>query len=366
MIINRCYKLNSIKPKIRKTFYLAVLIMFMFISLSGCKTKDPSVKTIGISAPSNDIQRWAVETVLMRDKLREKGYEVIIQYASSDISMQISQIENLIAKDADVLIVIPIESASLGEAMDMAAEHEIPVISYDMLITNTDAVSYYTTFDNYRVGTIQGQYVKDKLDLDHADRSYNIEFTAGDPGDNNAGFFYNGAVDVLKPYLDSGVLKIVSGQDSFGKCATPSWNTEKAQQRAENILASYYNDTAVDVWVASNDTTALGVSSALAVSYKGSYPLITGQDCTLINVKNILNGKQAMSVFKDPSLLIDATVNMVDEIFSGKPVTVNDTKTYYNGVKIVPSYLCEPVYVDKDNCIELLTSSGFYTIDQLQ
>lgn len=354
------------KNKTMKTLKLILMIMILSGALIGCRRRDPDVKVIGISAPSNDIQRWAVETVQMENKLKEKGYEVIIQYASSDISMQISQIENLIAKDADVLIVIPVEAASLGEAMDMAIEHQIPVISYDMLITNTDAVSYYTTFDNYEVGKIQGQYVREKLDLDHAKRTYNIEFTAGDPGDNNAGFFYNGAVDVLKPYLDSGVLRILSGQDSFGKCATPSWNTEKAQQRAENILASYYNNEDVDIWLASNDTTALGVSSALSVSYKGSYPIITGQDCTLINVKNILSGKQAMSVFKDPAMLIDATVNMVDEIILNKPVTVNDTATYFNGIKTVPSYLCEPIYVDKENCIEVLTSSGFYTPEQLK
>lgn len=362
--MNNCR--NIMKNRTLKTSCLIVMIMILLSGLSGCKRKDPNVKVIGISAPSNDIQRWAVETVQMKERLQEKGYEVIVQYASSDISMQISQIENLIAKDADVLIVIPVEAASLGEAMDMAIEHKIPVISYDMLITNTDAVSYYTTFDNYKVGSIQGQYVKERLDLDRAGRTYNIEFTAGDPGDNNAGFFYNGAVDVLKPYLDSGVLRIQSGQDSFGKCATPSWNTEKAQQRAENILASYYNDQDVDIWLASNDTTALGVSSALAISYKGKYPIITGQDCTLINVRNILDGKQAMSVFKDPAMLIDATVKMVDEIISGQPVTVNDTKTYFNGIKIVPSYLCEPIYVDKDNCIEILTSCGFYTIDQLK
>ena len=350
----------------KKTFCFLVLVMSVLFFLCACKTKDPTVKRIGISAPSNDIQRWAVETVQMKDKLQDKGYEVMIQYASNDISMQISQIENLIGKEVDVLIIIPVEAASLGEAMDMALEHEIPIISYDMLITNTDAVSYYTTFDNYKVGLLQGQYVKEKLDLDNAQRTYNIEFTAGDPGDNNAGFYYSAAVEVLKPYLDSGVLKIVSGQDSFGKCATPAWSTEKAQQRAENILASYYSNTDVDIWIASNDTTALGVSSALAASYKGSYPIITGQDCTLINVKNILNGKQSMSVFKDSALLIDATVNMVDEIVSGKSVTVNDKETYFNGVKIVPSYLCEPVSVDKDSCIEVLTSSGFYTLDQLK
>ena len=340
-------------------------MMFVF-TLSGCNSKDPDKKIIGICAPSNEIQRWATETAQMKERLTEKGYEVIVQYANKDVSMQISQIENMIAKGADVLIIVPIESASLGEAMDMAKEHGVPVISYDMLITNTDAVSYYTTFDNYKVGTIQGQYIVDKLDLEHFDRTYNMEISAGDPGDNNAGFYYNGAIDVLKPYLDSGVINVVSGQDSFSQCATPGWSTEKAQQRAESILASYYNDKDVDIWIASADATALGVSNALSTFYKGSYPIITGQDCTLIIVKNILNGKQGMSVFKDPKLLIDATINMVDEILSGRTVSVNDTKTYHNGVKIVPTYLCEPTYVDKDNCIEKLTSTGFYTLDQLR
>ena len=361
------YKLikNSLNKYVNIIIHYIVLIMIVF-SLFGCKSKHADKKIIGICAPSNEIQRWATETVQMKERLTEKGYEVIVQYANKDVSMQISQIENMIAKGADILIVVPIEAASLGEAMDMAKEHGIPVISYDMLITNTDAVSYYATFDNYKVGTIQGQYIVDKLDLENANRTYNMEISAGDPGDNNAGFFYNGALDVLKPYLDSGVINIVSGQDSFSQCATPGWNTEKAQQRAESIIASYYNDKDVDIWIASADATALGVSNALSIFYKGSYPIITGQDCTLISIRNILNGKQGMSVFKDPKLLINATINMVDEIISGKEVSINDTQTYHNGIKIVPTYLCEPTYVDKDNCIEVLTSAGLYTLDQLK
>ena len=356
---------NKINKYLNIIIQYSILVMLMF-SLFACNSKDPNKNIIGICAPSNEIQRWATETAQMKERLTEKGYEVIVQYANKDVSMQISQIENMIAKGADILIVVPIESASLGEAMDMAKEHEIPVISYDMLITNTDAVSYYTTFDNYKVGTIQGQYIIDKLDLEHSNRTYNMEISAGDPGDNNAGYFYSGAMDILKPYIDSGVINIVSGQDSFSQCATPSWSTEKAQQRAESILASYYNDKDVDIWLASADATALGVSNALSTFYKGSYPIITGQDCTLIIIKNILNGKQEMSIFKDPRLLIDATINMVDEILSGKTVSVNDTKTYHNGVKIVPTYLCEPTYVNKDNCIEVLTSTGFYSLDQLR
>ncbi|WP_408070531.1 substrate-binding domain-containing protein [Butyrivibrio sp. JL13D10] len=349
----------------RKYIYILLALSALLILMTGCYAKKSDKKIIGISAPSNEIQRWALETVQIRDELYKRGYDVITQYASNDVAMQINQIENMIAQGAEVLIIIPVESASLGEAMDMAKEHNIPVISYDMLITNTDAVSYYTTFDNYGVGRIMGEYVRGKLDLDNASRTYNIEFTSGNPGDNNAAYFFNGAKDVLQPYLDNGVLNIVSGQTTFTQCSTPGWSTEKAQHRAENILASFYQDTDVDIWISGSDITSLGIIGALGNSYNGSYPLITGQDCSLLNVKYIMEGKQAMSVFKDPTLLIEATTNMVDEILSGKEVTVNDTETYFNGIKTVPSYLCKPVYIDADNYEDVLISSGFYTKEQL-
>ena len=231
---------------------------------------------------------------------------------------------------------------------------------------DSDAVSYYATFDNYKVGTVQGTYVKDTLDLDNAEGPFNIEFTAGDPGDNNAGFFFNGAYDVLKPYIDEGKLVVVSGQTKFDDVATPAWATETAQSRAENILSTNYTDKDVDVWLCSNDSTAAGVENALEANYNGKYPIITGQDCDIENTKRMIAGKQSMSVFKDTRTLADQVVKMVGQILNGETVDVNDTKTYDNGKGVVPSYLCEPVFADANNYKEILIDSGYYTEDQLK
>ena len=322
---------------------------------------------IGVSMPTKDLQRWNQDGANMEEQLKDAGYEVELQYASNDPATQLNQIKTMIGNGADVLVIAAIEGDSLGEALDMAAEYEIPVIAYDRLLMNSDAVSYYATFDNYMVGNVQGTYVKDTLYLDNAEGPFNIEFTAGDPGDNNAGYFFAGAYDVLSPYIEEGKLVVPSGQVEFAEVATPQWKTDEAQKRAENILSSYYADgTELDAWVCSNDSTALGVETALAANYDGEYPIVTGQDCDIENVKNMLAGKQSMSVFKDTRTLASQVVKMVGQILNGEEVDVNDTETYDNGVIVVPSYLCEPVFADVDNLDELLIESGYYTEDQLK
>ena len=322
---------------------------------------------VGVSMPTKDLQRWNQDGANMEAELKAAGYEVDLQYASNDVQTQVSQIENMISSGCNVLVVAAIEGSSLGEAMDMAKENNIPVIAYDRLIMNSDAVSYYATFDNYMVGTKQGEYVKEQLDLDNAAGPFNIEFTAGDPGDNNAGYFYNGAYDVLKPYIESGKLNVVSGQTKFEDVATPTWATDVAQKRAENILSSFYADgTQLDVWLCSNDSTALGVENALAANYTGNYPIITGQDCDKANVKNMIAGKQAMSIFKDTRTLASQVVKMTGQILSGATVDVNDQKSYDNGTGIIDTFLCEPVFADVNNYKELLLDSGYYTEADLQ
>ena len=225
----------------------------------------------------------------------------------------------------------------------------------------SDAVDYYATFDNYMVGTVQGNYVKDQLKLDEAEGPFVMEITAGDPGDNNAFYFYGGAMDVLKPYIESGKIVVKSGQIEFNDVATPSWKTETAQTRADSILSSYYADgSKIDAWLCSNDSTALGVTNALADKYDNDYPIITGQDCDVSNTNNMIDGKQSMSVFKDTRTLAKQVVKMVGQILKGETVDVNDTETYNNGVKVVPSFLCEPVFADVNNYKELLIDSGYY------
>ena len=324
-------------------------------------------KTVGVSMPTKDLQRWNQDGANMEEQLKAAGYAVDLQYASNDAATQISQIENMINAPVDVLVIAAIDGESLGAVMDKAAAANIPVIAYDRLIMKSDAVSYYATFDNYMVGTKQGEYIVDKLKLDSAEGPFNMEITAGDPGDNNANYFYSGAMDVLKPYIEAGKIVIPSGQQEFSDVATPLWKTDTAQARMETILSSYYADgTQLDIALCSNDSTALGVANALAANYTGKYPVVTGQDCDVENVKNMLADKQSMSIFKDTRTLASQVVKMVGQILNGETVDVNDTETYDNGVKVVPSFLCEPVFADKNNYKEILIDSGYYTEDQLQ
>ena len=351
---------------------LSVLLSVAVIAtlLTGCGGAGGSssgAKKVGVSMPTKDLQRWNQDGANMEKELKAAGYEVDLQFANNDVQQQVSQIENMISSGCSVLVIAAIEGSSLGEALDMAKKANIPVIAYDRLIMNSDAVSYYATFDNYKVGTVQGEYVVKALDLDNAAGPFNIEFTAGDPGDNNAGFFFNGAMDAVKKYIDEGKLNVVSGQKTFEEVATPTWGTDVAQSRAENILSSFYADgTELDVWLCSNDSTALGVENALAANYKGKYPIITGQDCDIENTKNMIAGKQSMSVFKDTRTLASQVVKMVGQILSNQTVDVNDTTTYGNGVKVVPSFLCEPVFADANNYKQILIESGYYTEDQLK
>ena len=322
---------------------------------------------IGVAMPTQDLQRWNQDGENMKAQLEAKGYEVDLQFAGNDIATQVSQVENMIANGDGVLVVASIDGDSLGTVLAQAKEAGIPVIAYDRLIMNTDAVSYSATFDNYLVGTTQGQYIVDALDLENADGPFNIEMVTGDPGDNNVNFFFGGAMDVLQPYIDAGKLVVPSGQMTKDEVATANWATDAAQSRFENILSSYYADgTTLDAVLASNDSTALGITNALAANYTGEYPIVTGQDCDIANVANIVSGAQSMSVFKDTRTLAAQVVEMVDAIVSGTEVPVNDTETYDNGTGIIPSYLCEPVAVTVDNYKEMLIDSGYYTEDQLQ
>ena len=322
---------------------------------------------VGVAMPTKDLQRWNQDGANMEAQLKAAGYDVDLQYASNDIATQVSQIENMISSGAQVLVIASIDGDSLGTVLAQAKEQGIKVIAYDRLIMNSDAVSYYATFDNYMVGTKQGEYIKQQLDLDNAAGPFNLEIFTGDPGDNNARFFYGGAYDVLKSYIDSGKLVVKSGQVDFDNVATANWSTENAQSRMDAIISANYADgTKLDAVLCSNDSTALGVTNSLEANYTGEWPIITGQDCDVANVKNMIAGKQSMSIFKDTRTLAAKTVEMVDAIMKGTEAPVNDTKTYDNGTGVIPSYLCEPVFADSSNYKELLIDSGYYTEDQLK
>ena len=322
---------------------------------------------VGVAMPTQDLQRWNQDGANMKAQLEEKGYEVDLQYAGNDVAVQVSQLENMIANGVDILVIASIEGDSLGTVLAQAKEAEIPVIAYDRLIMNTDAVSYYATFDNYLVGTIQGNFIVDALDLENAEGPFNIEMVTGDPGDNNVNFFFGGAIDVLQPYIDAGKLVVPSGQMTKDEVATTNWATDAAQARFENILSSHYADgTTLHAILASNDSTALGAVNALAANYTGEYPVVTGMDGDIANVAHVIDGTQSMTVFKDTRTLAGKVVEMVDAIMAGGEAPINDTESYDNGTGIIPSYLCEPVVVTAENYEEVLIESGYYTAEDLQ
>ena len=352
------------KRKLLGLFLALTMVASLF---AGCGNGGANSNKVGVAMPTKDLQRWNQDGDNMKQQLEAAGYTVDLQYASNDIATQVSQIENMINSGCKVLVIASIDGDSLGTVLDQAKEKNIAVIAYDRLIMNSDAVTYYATFDNYMVGTKQGQYIEQQLDLASGAGPFNIELITGDPGDNNARFFFGGAVDVLQKYIDNGQLVVKSGQVDFDTVATANWSTENAQSRFDAIISANYADgTQLDAVLASNDSTALGVANSLEANYTGAWPILTGQDCDIANVKNMIAGKQSMSIFKDTRTLASKTVEMVDAIMKGGTAPVNDKETYDNGTGIIPSYLCEPVFADVNNYKELLIDSGYYTADQLQ
>jgi len=337
------------------------------------ESKESGGKRVGVAMPTQSSQRWIQDGENMKKQLEELGYEVDLQYAEDDVQNQVSQIENMVNNGADCLVIAAVDSSALVNVLAEAKSNDIPVIAYDRLLMDTDAVSYYATFDNEGVGTIIGEYIEDKMELETAEadgKTYNIEFFMGSPDDNNAVFLDNGIHGVLDKYLESGVLVCQSGQTDFEQTNTLRWSQETAQKRCEDILSGYYADGEhLDIVASAFDGLSYGASAALTgagYTTGDEWPLITGQDAELMAVKNIINGSQTMSIFKDTRELAEKCVTMVQAVLEGTEPEINDETTYDNGVKVVPSYLCNPVAVDIDNYVEVLIDSGYYTEDELK
>ncbi len=327
-------------------------------------------KKVGVAMPTQSSERWINDGANMKAKLEALGYEVDLQYAEDDIQAQVSQVENMIASGANCLVIASIDSDALVNVEAQAKEAGIPIIAYDRLLKNTDAVSYYASFDNKGVGTAIAKYIEEKKDLagaKAAGESYTIEFFMGSPDDNNAKMLYDGIIEVLQPYLDDGTLVCKSGRTSFDDTCILRWSQETAQQNCENYLTGFYADEDLDIACTAFDGFAYGVKSALegAGYTEANWPLVTGQDAELMAVKNIISGKQTMSIYKDTRLLADKCVTMVQAVLEGTEPEINDTEQYNNGVITVPSYLCTPIAVDKDNYEEVIVGGGYYTAEQL-
>ena len=333
---------------------------------SGSKTENNG-KKVGVAMPTQSSERWIRDGKNMKEKLEGIGYEVDLQYAEDDVQAQVSQIENMIAAGADCLVIASIDSSALVNVEAQAKAAGIPIIAYDRLLMDTDAVSYYATFDNKGVGTAIGKYI-----VDHAgatpDSPKTIELFMGSPDDNNAHMLYAGLMEQIQPLLDDGSLVCLSGQLDFDSNCTLRWDQQTAMKRCEDLLTGYYADKDLDIVATAYDGLAYGCMAALegagyAVGTK--WPLITGQDAELMATKHIISGKQTMSIAKDTRKLAEKCVTMVQAVLEGAEPEINDTTTYNNNVIVVPSFLCTPEPVDKDNYKEILVDSGYYTEEQL-
>lgn len=327
-------------------------------------------KLVGISMPTKTSTRWISDGESMVASFEALGYDTDLQFADNDIPNQLAQIENMVTKGADVLVIAAIDGSTLSDVLQRAHEAGVLVIAYDRLISKTEFVDYYATFDNFGVGVIQGTQVIEGLDLENQAGPFNVELFGGSPDDTNAFYFYDGAMSVLQPYIDSGKLVVQSGQMGMDVVGTLRWDGAVAQARMENILSAHYTDKRVDAVLAPYDGLSRGIIAALrGVGYGTAdqpWPVITGQDAEIASVKAMIAGEQTYTVFKDTRELAAQTAKMVDQALKGTTVDVNDTTTYDNGVKVVPSYLLTPYSVDITNYEKLLVESGYINPDDLK
>jgi putative multiple sugar transport system substrate-binding protein len=327
--------------------------------------------TIGIAMPTKSSARWIADGGNMVKQFEAAGYKTDLQFAEDDIPNQLAQIEDMITKGDKVLVIAAIDGTTLSNALENAAAAGIKVIAYDRLIKGSPHVDYYATFDNFQVGVLQASSLVAGMKERFPDvHPWNVELFGGSPDDNNSYFFYNGAMSVLQPMIDKGDIKIVSGQMGEDKVGTLRWDGAVAQARMDNLLSAYYTDKHVNGVLSPYDGLSIGILSSLKGVGYGSgglkMPIVTGQDSEVPSIKSIIAGEQYSSIFKDTRELAKTTVGMVNAMLSGGEVPVNDTKTYNNGVKVVPSYLLKPVLVDKTNWQKVLVDSGYYKKEQLQ
>jgi putative multiple sugar transport system substrate-binding protein len=351
-----------------------LLIASMLMVLTACNLAesgagDKNKGYVGLAMPTKSSERWVADGQNMERLFQEKGYKTDLQFAEDVVENQISQIENMITKGVDVIVVASIDGNTLTDVIKKAHDQGIKVIAYDRLIRNTEYLSYYATFDNFQVGVLQASYIEKKLGLKEGKGPFNIELFGGSPDDNNAYFFYDGAMSVLKPYIDSGQLVVRSKQTTMAQIATLRWDGSLAQSRMDNLLSANYSGAHLDAVLSPYDGISIGVISSLkGVGYgtaKKPMPVITGQDGELASIKSIVAGEQTQTVFKDTRKLAEQAVKMAESVLKGQEAEVNDTKSYDNGVKVVPAYLLPPVSVDASNVEKELVETGYYTKEEI-
>lgn len=353
----------------------AIIVIFMLSLFTGCNssisTSDENIKKVGLALPTKSSQRWVDDGNNMKEELESLGYEVDMQYAEDIIENQVSQIENMITKEVDAIVIAAIDGNVLGDVVDKAADAGIPVIAYDRLIMNTTNLSYYATFDNFKVGELIGTFIAENLGVTEGEVGpFNMEVFGGSPDDNNAYYLYDGAMSKLQQYIDNGSIVVKSSQLVMEKVSTLRWDGATAQTRMDNLLGTYYTNENVHAILSPYDGISIGIISSLKSMGYGhgdlKLPIVTGQDAELSSIKSIIAEEQTQTVFKDTRVLAKKTVEMVEAVLNGEEAEVNDTQSYFNNEMYVKSYLCEPISITKENYKEELIDTGYYTKEDLK
>ena len=364
--------------KIQINFKKILCLSFIFsilIILGACgndeNNNDSGTGFVGISMPTQSSPRWISDGNNLVEQLENLGFNAILEFAEDIVENQVSQIENMITRGVDILVIAAVDGGALTSVLQQAADAGIYVIAYDRLIMNSEHVSYYATFDNFGVGVMQGEFIINALGINDGETGpFHIELFAGAPDDNNSHFFFNGAMSVLNPYIEAGVLNVLSQQTTMEQIATIRWNPAYAQSRMDDLLVANFQQTRVDAILSPYDGITLGIISALRGAGYGAtdqpWPIITGQDALIPAIISIKSYEQTQTVFKDTRILASRTVDMINALLSGESATVNDTESYDNGAIIVPTYLIDPIEVTVDNWYEILVESGFYELSDLE
>ena len=362
--------LNNLTQLLRRAASVSALFVAALMLVAGPAAAQAEKGLVGVAMPTKSSLRWISDGNSMKAELEKMGYSVDLQYAQDDIPNQLAQIENMITKGVKVLVIAAIDGTTLSDVLQKAADKGVKTIAYDRLINGSKNVDYYATFDNFQVGVLQAQTLESALKLKEGKGPFNIELFGGSSDDNNAFFFYNGAMSVLDPYIKSGKLVVKSGQMGMDKVSTLRWDGAVAQARMDNLLSAFYGKARVDAVLSPYDGLSIGILSSLKGVGYGSkdqpFPFVSGQDAEVPSVKSIIRGEQYSTIFKDTRVLAKVAAGMVDAMLTDKKVEINDTKTYNNKVKVVPSYLLKPVAVDKTNYKSILVDSGYIKEEQLK
>ena len=355
-----------------KKALIALLMVFLLVTgtvFAGGRRDAAGGNTnrVGISMPTQSAERWVIEGNFMVEELQKMGHETILQFGEDIVGTQVSQIENMLARGVDVLIITPIDGGALNSVLQRAKRAGVVIIAYDRLLTDTQHVDYYMTFDSLAIGNLMGSAIVDGLDLRNAAGPFNVELFAGSLDDNNTVFYFDGGVEMLKPYIDSGKVVIKSGQTTLAQAATLGWAAEVAQARMDNILAAHYADgSRVHAILSPYDGLSIGIISSLrAVGYGTAarpWPVITGQDAELPSVRAILAGEQYATVLLDYFSLALGAITIANEYMSGSPISVINKPDYYNnGVKVVPAYAINAMTVTRTNVVQEAERIGLWT-----